>query len=88
MRVVQCLDRFQFDDDGFLDQWVDGVLPEDNAVVCDGGCVLPRSGWTWNTQPVMRSDDRLRPVDKPVLAAAWSELLGRRDTHVASAVTS
>jgi hypothetical protein len=30
----------------------------------------------------------LGPVDKPVLAPARSERLGRRDTHVATAVTS
>jgi hypothetical protein len=31
---------------------------------------------------------QLAPVDKPVLAPARSGRLGRRDTHVATAVTS
>jgi len=57
-----------------FDEYRDKVLA---TVEAFGGRFLVRGG-----------DPRLGPVDKPVLAPARSERLGRRDTHVATGVTN
>ena len=44
--AVQRLNRFQFDDDSLLDQQIDRVLPDDNAVVVNLNPVLLRDSKT------------------------------------------
>jgi len=44
VRVVQDLDRFQFDDDGSLDRQVDIMLPDGNVIICDSVPLLLRDG--------------------------------------------
>jgi hypothetical protein len=41
-----------------------------------------------NASATLKPKHKLGPVDKPVLAPARLERLGRRDTHVATGVTS
>ncbi len=40
MRVIQSLDRFQFDDKRPLDQQVDIISPDDHPIICGSDSML------------------------------------------------